>query len=56
MHNLILFWINVKMLQIKLRLRAVFYKTHPGHGDQGWTNLSKLGPYILVLMNHCSWQ
>ena len=29
-------------------LRAVFYKNHPGHGDQGWTNLSKLGPYTSI--------
>ena len=29
-------------------LRAVFYKKHPGHGDQGWTNLSKLGPYTSI--------
>ena len=31
-----------------LVLRAVFYKNHPGHGDQGWTNLSKLGPYTSI--------
>ena len=29
-------------------LRAVFYKNHPGHGDQDWTNLSKLGPYTSI--------
>ena len=29
-------------------LRAVFYKNHPGHGDQGWINLSKLGPYTSI--------
>ena len=29
-------------------LRAFFYKNHPGHGDQGWTNLSKLGPYTSI--------
>ena len=29
-------------------LRVVFYKNHPGHGDQGWTNLSKLGPYTSI--------
>ena len=31
-----------------MHLRAVFYKNHPGHGDQGWTNLSKLGPYTSI--------
>ena len=31
-----------------MQLRAVFYKNHPGHGDQGWTNLSKLGPYTSI--------
>ena len=31
-----------------MRLRAVFDKNHPGHGDQGWTNLSKLGPYTSI--------
>ena len=25
-----------------------FYKNHKGHGDQGWTNLSKLGPYTSI--------
>ena len=29
-------------------LRAVFYKNHPGHRDQGWTNLPKLGPYTSI--------
>ena len=29
-------------------LRAVFYKNHPGHGDQGWTNFTKLGPYTSI--------
>ena len=30
-------------------LRAFFfYQNHPGHGDQGWTNLSKLGPYTSI--------
>ena len=23
-------------------------KKHPGHWDQGWTNLSKLGPYTRI--------
>ena len=31
-----------------MQLRAVIYKNHPGHGDQGWTNLSKLGPYTSI--------
>ena len=38
---------NLKFASWK-RLRAVFYKNHPGHGDQGWTNLSKLGPYTSI--------
>ena len=30
-------------------LRAIFFiKNHPSHGDQGWTNLSKLGPYTSI--------
>ena len=29
-------------------LRAVFYKNHPGHRDQGWTNLPKLGRYTSI--------
>ena len=29
-------------------LRAVFYKNHPGHGDQGWTNFTKFGPYTSI--------
>ena len=33
----------------KIQLKSVFfYKNHPGHGDQGWTNLSKLGPYTSI--------
>ena len=24
------------------------YKNHPGQGDQGWANLSKLGPYTSI--------
>ena len=49
------FALNLNKVTWKMRdqfliqaLRAVFYKkkkNHPGHGDQGWTNLSKLGPY-----------
>ena len=35
----------LNVLTLRDNLRAVFYKNHPGHGDQGWTNLSKLGPY-----------
>ena len=38
----------VHKIGTKLILRAVFYKNHPGHGDQGWTNLSKLGPYTSI--------
>ena len=30
------------------QLRAVFYKNHQGHGDQGWTNFTKLGPYTSI--------
>ena len=38
-----------KMLRFILLLRAVFfYKNHPGHGDQGWTNFTKLGPYTSI--------
>ena len=33
---------------VRLFLRAVFYKNHPGHGDQGWTNFTKLGPYTSI--------
>ena len=36
--------LTTKELQPLKHLRAIFYKNHPGHGDQGWTNLSKLGP------------
>ena len=28
--------------------RFFFIKNHPGHGDQGWTNLSNLGPYTSI--------
>ena len=31
-----------------MHLRAIFYKNHPGHGDQGWKILSKLGPYTSI--------
>ena len=44
-------WYVVSSISIKLLeqvLRAGFYKNHPGHGDQGWTNLSKLGPYTSI--------
>ena len=38
-----------KYLIILLTLKSgFFYKNHPGHGDQGWTNLSKLGPYTSI--------
>ena len=29
-------------------LRIGIYKNHPGHGDQGKTNLSKVSPYASI--------
>ena len=38
---------NIKHVATNV-LKSGFYKNHPGHGDQGWTNLSKLGPYTSI--------
>ena len=37
--------------QQQKRIKVFFFffnKNPPGHGDQGWTNLSKLGPYTSI--------
>ena len=39
--------ISLEKVNVHL-LSAVFYKNHPGHGDQVWTNFSKLGPYTSI--------
>ena len=39
---------NVTYQEILTLKGGFFYKNHPGHGDQGWTNLSKLGPYTSI--------
>ena len=40
-------WVSYVYLCFIL-LRADFFKNLPGHWDQGWTNLSKLGPYTSI--------
>ena len=37
-------WAKVIDIGQNMSLRADFFN-HQGHGDQGWTNLSKLGPH-----------